>query len=119
MSFPFPLLIKRAHRTSFIRNYIKQTSNSVVDLGDKGFVSVCKPAMKTKQLGGIYQRNSKLKKLTCSFFHWILPLHLGAFLHAVFAPNSNSLTSSSYVSVSSISFKTACTRSLCSAESSL
>ena len=35
--------------------------------------------------------------LTCSFDHCILPIHLGAFLHANFAPYVNSLKVSSYV----------------------
>lgn len=30
------------------------------------------------------------RRLTCNFDHWILPMHLAEFLHAVFAPNINS-----------------------------
>ena len=54
-----------------------------------------------------------LQELTWSFDHWILPIHLGAFLQAVLAPNVSSAVVSSYIPVFCILLSTSCHRFIC------
>ena len=47
---------------------------------------------------------------TCSLFHWILPMHLAAFLQAVLVPKLSSFSVKSYVPLFSICFITSVRR---------